>query len=121
MTRLSADRRRGVVLVSVALVSVSCGHVGVTRLGSSSASPPKAPGCKLDVYVNESDVKRTFEPVCLIDATRGTGNSLEGAIDWTRDDACRCGADAVVVLNGSAGGAFHRAEAQVKAIRYTGL
>ncbi len=106
--------------LALAITTLGCGHVGVTRLGAGSPATPKPGGCKLDVYTSEAEVKRSFEALCLIDATRGTANSMEGAIDWTRDDAWQCGADAVVFMSGSVGGIFHRAEATVKAIRYTG-
>jgi len=85
---------------ALALFLAGCGSTGVVRLGSSVPAP-KPEDCALDIVAAESDVKRPFEKVCMIDAK--TGSTLyhhrtpEAAMKRMKKAACECGADAVIL------------------------
>lgn len=87
-------------LMTAALILAACGSTGVVKLGSS-APAPKPEGCALEIVASESDLKRPFEKVCMIDAK--TGSTLyhhrtpEAAMKRLRAAACECGADAVIL------------------------
>lgn len=108
------------------LVLVACARIGVTQ---TKPAMPKAASCPLDVYTSETEVKRPYEVVCLIDSqTAGTifdQHTAAAAINQARPYACKCGADAILISGvgvegpGMASGWGH-GTAVVKGIRYTG-
>lgn len=84
------------------LMFVACASTGVTRL---RAAPPKPNNCNLDIYTSQNEVKREHEVLCMIDATSGRtlgdDRTVRGALANARPEACRCGADAMVVMSSS--------------------
>ena len=106
------------------LLLVACASAGVTRL---RAAPPKPEGCNLDIYSSQDEVKREHEVLCVIDATSGRtlgdDRTVRGAIKQAGPEACRCGADAMVIMNSSTTTAnaagWGEGTVVVRAIRYT--
>lgn len=92
--------------ISCLVVVAGCASVGVTRM---KVTQPKPEDCQLDVYSAESDVKRPFEVVCVLDSKTASSlfadKTVAGAIENARPDACECGADAIVIASGGAEGA----------------
>jgi hypothetical protein len=101
-----------------------CATSGSMRLGASA--PPKPPGCPLDIYSSEAEVRRPFEMLCLLDAKTGThllaDRSIEAAVVQVRAEACKCGADAIVVTGVEKEGvtlwSWGHGRASAKGIRY---
>lgn len=101
-----------------------CASVGVTKLKSATA---KNKYCELDVYLSEDEIKKPHEVLCLLDSktggSAGTNKTIAGAIEVGKWAACRCGADAIVYINGRSEGAtlvtWGEGFAVLKAIRYT--
>lgn len=77
------------------LFDVGCATVGVKRLNSA---PLKAEGCDLKVFTSEQEIGRPYELLCLLDA-KTAGPNAE-VIDRMRPEACKCGADAILFLDG---------------------
>ena len=107
-------QRIAVVLV---VANLGCASVGVTRLGEA---PPKAAGCKLDIYTSEAEIKRPFKVVCLIDSRTGStafdSKTAAAAIQNAKPMACGCGADALIVAMADTEGASYARWGQGKAI-----
>ncbi|MEO6286752.1 MAG: hypothetical protein ABIN80_25415 [Dyadobacter sp.] len=91
--------------------------------------PERERDCSLDIFIDEKDIKRPFETICIIDTKTGKsafhGKGLNKVIDIGRPLACRAGSDALIVLavgrtNGQgfndAGGS---ANGILKGIKYT--
>lgn len=114
--------RKSIILVGI-LVS-SCATVGVTQMKSAPAKPGY---CNLEIFSNESEIKRPFEVLCLLDSKTGgdafADKTMAGAIKLAKPKACECGADAILVTGGRSEGvtAFTWGEgfAVLKAIRFT--
>lgn len=99
----------------------SCASVGVTI---SKSVPPKPKNCNLDVYFSESEIKRPYEVIALIDSKTGSNlnKTVAKAIENAKPQACKCGADAILVgqtntVTVSGGGGY--GSAMLKCIRYT--
>ncbi|TKT93835.1 hypothetical protein [Dyadobacter frigoris] len=110
-------------LVLLIFVLSSCASVKVERLTGSS---PKSRNCNLEVFNNESEVKRKFQVVCSLDSK--TGNSIwnkrtaEAAIENAKNKACECGADAIVVTSSGRTKlkfySYRRGVASMKGVKY---
>lgn len=106
-----------------ALMFVACASTGVTRLRTA---PSKPDNCNLDIYTSENEVKREHEVLCMIDATSGRtlgdDRTVRGALANARPEACRCGADAMVVMSSStttaSAAGWGEGTVVVRAIRY---
>jgi hypothetical protein len=118
-------KRFGLFLLAAVMVAglAGCASTGVTQI---KAAPPRDKNCNLEIFTNVSEIKRPYEVVCIIDAR--TGNTSDdkttaGAIKLTKPDACKCGADAILIENLSTQGvtAFSWGEGRaiVKAIKFT--
>lgn len=110
--------------ISFAAVGLpGCGSVGVQPVSMGEAKPLN---CRLDRYVNERDIERPYEVVCIISSRTGTtlghDKSASAAISNAHADACACGADAIVVESAEEQGitafTWGQGKAQLKAIRY---
>lgn len=118
-------RCSGPLAAAILLLLSAC---AVTKTERSVAASPKPKSCPIQVFYNESEVPRPFEVLCTIES--GTGLSLfhdrsvTGAIAGAKEEACLCGAEAIIVeKTRNAGISFlsqdgNRAKATVKAIRY---
>ena len=83
--------------------------------------PPKAPGCEIEVMLN-FPYDMDYKELCLISAQSGqsifSDYSQEARIAQLKEEACKCGANALVLKSGQNGsynwgqGGFNRAEAQ---------
>jgi hypothetical protein len=112
-----------VLFMAFSALSLSCASVKTERV---SSAPPKQKGCELAVFYNESDVKKKYEIVCLLNSR--TGNSIwnkrtgDAAVNLSKKQACKCGADAVIVTSSGQTKlkfySYKRGIASVKAIRY---
>ncbi|MCF0056476.1 hypothetical protein [Dyadobacter sp. CY356] len=110
-------------LVLLIFVLSSCASVKVEKLISNS---PKPKNCNLEVFNNESEVKRKFEVVCLLNSK--TGNSIwnkrtaEAAIENAKNKACACGADAIVITSSGRKKlkfySYRRGVASMKGVKY---
>ncbi|MCF2445908.1 hypothetical protein L0657_18245 [Dyadobacter sp. CY345] len=101
----------------------SCASVKVQKL---TTNHPKPRNCEVEVFNNESEVKRKFEVVCVLDSK--TGNSIwnkrtaEAAIENAKNKACECGADAIVVTSSGRTKlkfySYRRGIANLKGVKY---
>ena len=87
--------------------------------------------CQLEVFGSEADITRPFVVLCVIESkTGGTifdRHSVDAAMDQLRPDACKCGADALLLIDMTKEGALSsfsagwgRGMVKVKAIKWTG-
>lgn len=87
-------------LALAAMLLAGCASTGVVQVGASRFAA-KPEGCRLDVYASREDVKRPFEAICLISSESGrtlfNDRSDEGRVEAVREQACTCGADAVIM------------------------
>lgn len=112
----------GLAIAALSMVFLtSCANVGVTTI---KAAPPKPENCSLDIYTDESEIKRPFEVLCLIDSS--TSRSIfatktgAAALEKAKPEACKCGADAIIITEiGKMDTIDAQGKAVLKAIRYT--
>lgn len=110
-------------LALLIFVLSSCASVKVEKLITSS---PKPHNCNLEVFNDESEVKKKFEVVCVLDSK--TGNSIwnkrtaEAAIKNAKNKACECGADAIVITSSGRTKlkfySYRRGVASMKGVKY---
>jgi hypothetical protein len=116
--------RLTLVLACAVLSAAGCATVGVTRMKQAAAKPE---GCQLEVFGAESEVKRPFDVVCLLDSKTGTtlfdDRSAAAAIEKAKPEACRCGGDGIIVGEAGASGAdlggWGQGKATLRVIRFT--
>ena len=100
-----------------------CATTGTARVAPGA---PKAENCALAVHASEREVGRPFETVCLLDAKTAThlfaDKSVEAAVARLRPEACRCGADALLLTRTEQEGvtfwSWGQGRASAAAIRY---
>lgn len=110
--------------VAFLFILTNCASVGVQRLNSAQS---KAADCNLKIFLTESEIKEPYESVCLLDAKTSTSmfsdHSMAGAIDHMKPEACKCGADAMLIIGGRSEGMSFWTNGQgfatAKAIRFT--
>lgn len=95
------------------------------RLLGLANVPAKLYPCDLAVYASEREVPRRFERLCVISETPGHGvlfdtgseqtEHRESALRAVRQRACRCGADALIMVVPES----PRSTIDAVAIRYT--
>ena len=77
--------------------------------------------CQLEVFASESEVKRTFETLCLVEGYTSTrmfaDRTMTGAIEEARPKLCGCGADAAIIVDGSSSTASFWAPATLNEVR----
>lgn len=117
-----------IVLFLLAVVMVAgmagCANIGVTKMKEAT---PYDVGCKLDIYTSVNEIKRPYEIVCLINSRTGSTafhtKTAAAAIEQVKPEACKCGADALLIENidteGVSWGGWGKGKAILKAIRYT--
>lgn len=111
-----------VVLAACGSVVIACGSIGVTRLKQATS---KEYDCDLDVYTRASKVTRPYDELCLIDVRTGSSvfddKTIAGAINEAKPAACRCGADAIILMGGDtqADLGYGHGTAIITAIRFT--
>jgi hypothetical protein len=66
-------------------------------------APPKPKGCQIEVFEQETDVKRPYEKLCLMSETAKGSAALKKAVERIKEQACLCGADAVVLKGETVG------------------
>lgn len=111
---------------ALAFCVLGCASSGSIPVGSGVAKP-KPENCAIEVYAAEADVKRPFERLCVIDARTGSGlfedKSPEAALAHAKREACRCGADALILTGMKRQGvtwtAWGKSEVKAFAIRFT--
>lgn len=113
------------LICATALIFSSCASVDVARIKSL---PPKGENCALDTYSDVTSVKKSYEVACVLGSSTGTSlfadKSIQHAIDLAKPEACKCGADAILVEHVSSTGmsltGYGQGSASIKAIVYTG-
>ena len=94
-------RKLVILAVSQALLLAACASVGVTRTREGIRA--KRSGCPIQVFTNDSEVGRPFEVVCLIEYETGRSGFHKrtsiAAVEKTKKYACKCGADAVILMS----------------------
>jgi hypothetical protein len=99
-TPLRKSRRWAALVAGTALLALSgCATTGVVKTGTAAAAKPA--DCLLDMYLSRADVPRPFASVCIVSTESGStlfnDRSDEGRMQAVREQACGCGADAVVI------------------------
>lgn len=111
------------VVALIAALLTGCGSVGVQPVSMGIAKPAN---CELKQYVSERDIERPYEVACMITSETGTtlghDKTASAAINNAREEACACGADAIVVESSEEEGVtlftWGQGKAQLKAVRY---
>lgn len=126
----------GVIPVALTALALSGCSTRVERL-SSVQVPGKPPGCTLQEFQTEEDVRAPFEALCDITAFDSGfyvvhGSNVDTIIEYrekelkdperevlvaVRRKACKCGADAIILIKGERRGAGE-ASVKVRAIRF---
>jgi len=92
-------RLAGLAAAAALFALSGCATTGVVKTGSAAAA--KLADCALDIYASRADVKRPFPSVCIVATESGStlfsDRSDEGRMQAVREQACACGADAVVI------------------------
>jgi hypothetical protein len=102
----------------VAAIVVGLGAVGCVSTTVLKQAVAKPDGCELDVYTEAREIERKYDVLCLLEVN---SVSVALAVDATRDGACKCGADAILVGSPGLGGVAYEASKPrypVRAIRY---
>lgn len=115
-------------LVSLGLIFIAagCASSGSVPTGSE-ANKPKPDNCTIELYAAEGDVKRPFTRVCIVSASTGSTllskKSPEAAVARAKKEACRCGADALVLSDmqreGISWKGWGKSAVKATAIRFT--
>ena len=99
MSARTTRRCAGLVVSAALLALAGCATTGVVRTGISETARPA--DCSLDIYASRADVPRPFASVCIVSTESGStlfsDRSDEGRMRAIREQACACGADAVVI------------------------
>jgi hypothetical protein len=115
--------KKATVILSIALCMCACASVGVQVVKEQSS---KQTDCKIDVYTSENEIKREYETLCLIDSKTGSTlfdkKTIAAAIDIAKPKACKCGADALLVMSADRRGvsvfSWGDAKTVLKGIKY---
>ena len=111
------------IQLSLLGVLASCASVDVAKM---KTVPAKAENCILDIYSEASAIKKPYEVACILGSSTGTtlfaDKSVQHAIDIAKPEACKCGADAILVDSVSKTGmslmGYGQGAASIKAIVY---
>ena len=111
------------ILFILCVFHTACASVSTEVLQSY---PPKPYDCPLDVYTSEDDITKEYVEVCILHSKTGTSlfdnKSFEYAIERSKPKACKCGADAILVISAEKIGinltGWGEGRAVVKGIRY---
>jgi len=110
----------------LSLAALGCASSGSVQV-SSSAAQPKPENCEIELFVSEQDIKRPLERVCIVSARTGTSvfedKSPEAAVKHAKAEACKCGADALVLTDMERQGVtwtgWGKSQVKATAIRFT--
>jgi hypothetical protein len=119
-------RNKAVLLMLVSLALLLAGCAG-TSVSSIKPSTPKPSDCHIEVFLHSSAVQRPNEVVCHLESRTGASlfhdHSISKAIQVAKPDACRCGADAIVLESKKEAKlsltSTYRGRATLNAIRFT--
>lgn len=114
--------KSGLLIIATFLL-VSCASVGVSTIKHYPAKPKD---CSLEVFTSESEIKKEYEVIALIDSKTGqtefSNKTSAKAIELAKPKACQCGADGILVISsdrqGMSYGSLGYGKATVKAIKY---
>ena len=94
-----------IISACLALTLGACAGASVTRL-TDKTYPAKSENCKIKVFA--ADPKEPFEQVGLITAKGGQtifeGSDMDTMLPLMKKEACKLGADALVIKNVAEGG-----------------
>lgn len=101
----------------------SCASVDVVK---TKTLPPKAENCTLEVFFEIAAIKKPYEVACILGSSTGTtlfaDRSVEHAVELAKPEACKCGADAILIDSVSKTGmsltGYGQGSASIKAIVY---
>lgn len=115
--------RQGLSLLALVLLA-GCATTDVIK---TAAAPAKPDQCTIEVVAREAAAKRDHEVLCMIEARADQPHedrSVETALRKAKIEACRCGADAIIVTDfgksydASRGLAGDAAKVKASAIRW---
>ena len=90
---------RGLCFFALATL-VSCASVRVKEVNSAAA---RTGDCELPVFKNVSEINGAYEVLCELETVTGSAlylkRTAEAAIERGKPAACRCGADALLVVS----------------------
>ena len=115
---------RNTLLALLLVFLPACTTVGVTTVGKPELDHGEY--CHLDVFTSEAEVGRPFRVVCLIDSRTGTtafhDRTAAAAIRHAKPEACKCGANAIIIAGVATDGVtawtWGEGKAIIKAIKY---
>jgi hypothetical protein len=116
-----------VVVSALALTATGCATTGVVQTGQTTAAKPA--NCALEVYASRADIKRPYRSVCIVSSESGrtlfNDRSDAGRLQAAKEQACACGADAIVIRDMSRsatqlGVGYSQSRISVEAISYMG-
>ncbi len=114
-------KRRSDLTVGSALLVLlfGCGGGGGPNVVhvSNVTVPSKGSGCQIPILQKEGDLTKPSEKLCII--TSDPAKTVEDTYDGLRKQACKCGADAVVITNIRAEG--KKAVVTAAAVRYVNV
>lgn len=126
---LRAARYAGHIRATLSAAAIAmlagCASTGVVHVGAARSAKPA--NCALDVYASRADVTRPFDSVCVVSSESGStllnDRSDEGRLRAVSEQACACGADAIVIRDMSRsatqfGRGYSQARLAVEAIAY---
>lgn len=111
----------GILLLAIA----GCASTGMVKTGVARA--PKPADCQLEIFASREEVKRPYDAVCLVSSESGStlfdDRSDEGRLRAVSEQACACGADAIVIRDMSRtatrfGVGYSQARISIEAIAY---
>jgi len=114
---------RFIFIIAILPLITRCTSVKVTTL---KTYPSKPVNCKLDVYINENEIKKDYEIVCELNSKTGTTlfskKTVANAIDRAKPKACEYGSDAIIVISSEKIGFnfwnWGQGKAMIKGIKY---
>lgn len=99
------------------VILTNCASVSMTRINHA---PYKADTCELDVFTSKQEIEKKYKTLCLLDVKSGSGaihdRSVTGNIDQARVWGCRCGGDAIVLLQANQSSSDGWGSAQAKSL-----
>lgn len=116
---------RAATALALALAAAGCATTGTVQTSEGRAA--KSADCALDVFAARADVKRPFRSLCIISSESGrtlfNDRSDVGRLQAAKEQACACGADAIVIRDMSRsatqfGVGYSQARISVEAIAY---
>lgn len=92
------ENMRAPLLIGILFLASSCSSVSSVRTGERRN--PKPDNCEIAAYSPASVPQKPYTEVCLINARMSVSSFSSGgdkAIARAKEEACKCGADAIII------------------------